>query len=94
MVAILSAVICLRFAGQGRQTEDRGCRNVLSKRMETVDDEIRDAALKFIEKAEPGNKPFFLAQSDPHAHRHPPVGKIQKIAKLQERLAIHEAGMA
>ena len=68
--------------------------NVLSKRMETVDDDIRDAALKFIENAKADDKLFFLAQSDPHAHRHPLIGKIQKIAKLQKRLAIHEAGMA
>ena len=28
--------------------------------METVDDEIRDLALKFIDKAKSDNKPFFL----------------------------------
>ena len=29
------------------------------KRMETVDDEIRDLALKFIDKAKADNKPFW-----------------------------------
>ena len=32
----------------------------IPKRMETVDDEIRDLALKFIDKAKADNKPFFL----------------------------------
>jgi arylsulfatase A-like enzyme len=30
------------------------------KRMETVDDEIRDLSFKFIDKAKADNKPFFL----------------------------------
>src|SRR5438132_4524750 len=47
-----------RWGKVGKQKiEDAG--TLYPKRMETVDDEIRDFALKFIEKAKTDNKPFF-----------------------------------
>src|SRR5947208_13660166 len=46
-----------RWGKIGKQKiEDAG--TLYPKRMETVDDEIRDNALKFIEKAKADNKPF------------------------------------
>ena len=48
-----------RWGKVGKQRiEDAG--TLYPKRMETVDDEIRDLALKFIDKAKADNKPFFL----------------------------------
>jgi arylsulfatase A-like enzyme len=48
-----------RWGKVGKQKiEDAG--TLYPKRMETVDDEIRDFALKFIDKAKADNKPFFL----------------------------------
>jgi arylsulfatase len=44
--------------GQDWQAEDAG--TLYPKRMETVDDEIRDLSFKFIEKAKTDGKPFFL----------------------------------
>src|SRR5271157_684156 len=41
-----------------QRIEDAG--PLYPKRMETVDDEIRDLALKFIDKAKADNKPFFV----------------------------------
>jgi arylsulfatase A-like enzyme len=47
--------------GQDRQAEDRGRRpRSYPKRMETVDDEIRDLAIKFMDKAKADGKPFFV----------------------------------
>ncbi len=48
-----------RWGKIGKQKiEDAG--TLYPKRMETVDDEIRDLSLKFIEKAKSDGKPFFL----------------------------------
>ncbi len=48
-----------RWGPIGKQKiEDAG--PLYPKRMETVDDEIRDLSLKFIEKAKADNKPFFV----------------------------------
>ena len=48
-----------RWGKVGKQKiEDAG--TLYPKRMETVDDEIRDLSLKFIEKAKSDGKPFFL----------------------------------
>src|SRR5688500_622755 len=53
------ATVDPRWGKIGKQKiEDAGA--LYPKRMETVDDEIRDAAIKFIEKAKAENKPFFL----------------------------------
>ena len=65
-----------RWGKIGKQKiEDAG--TLYPKRMETVDDEIRDLALKFIDKAKADGKPFFcLAQPDAHAHRHAPLSQV------------------
>jgi arylsulfatase A-like enzyme len=48
-----------RWGEIGKQKiEDAG--TLYPKRMETVDDEIRDISLKFIDKAKSDNKPFFV----------------------------------
>jgi arylsulfatase A-like enzyme len=48
-----------RWGKIGKQKiEDAG--TLYPKRMETVDDEIRDLALKFMDKAKADNKPFFV----------------------------------
>jgi arylsulfatase A-like enzyme len=48
-----------RWGVVGKQRiEDAG--TLYPKRMETVDDEIRDLSLKFIDKAKADNKPFFV----------------------------------
>ena len=45
--------------------------------METVDDEIRDLALNFIEKAKNGRKAFLLlAQPHTYAYRHSSFSEI------------------
>jgi len=47
------------------------------KRMETVDDEIRDFAINFMDKAKKGEQTVLrLAQPDPHAHRHAPLPEV------------------
>ena len=59
----------------------------IPKRMETVDDEIRDLALKFIDKAKADEQAVLpLAQPDAHAHRHAPVAEVPGDAQLEERL--------
>ena len=75
-----------RWGKIGKQKiEDAG--TLYPKRMETVDDEIRDLALKFIDKAKKDGKPFFcLAQPDAHAHRHPSLGEMERDAQLGEWL--------
>ena len=48
-----------RWGKIGKQKiEDAG--TLYPKRMETVDDEIRDLSFKFIDKAKADGKPFFL----------------------------------
>src|SRR5664280_3332844 len=53
------ATVMPRWGVIGKQKiEDAG--QLFPKRMETVDDEILDLAIKFIDKAKADNKPFFL----------------------------------
>src|SRR5882724_10277363 len=53
------ATVDPRWGKVGKQKiDDAG--ELSPKRMETVDDEIRDLALKFVDKAKADNKPFFL----------------------------------
>ena len=55
--------------------------------METVDDEIRDLALKFIDKAKADNKPFFLWLNPTRMHIVTHLSpKVPGDAQLQERL--------
>ena len=63
--------------------------------METVDDEIRDLALKFVEKAKAEGKPFFLWLNPTRmhivTHRSP---KYEAMRNSENGWTIHEAGMA
>ena len=75
-----------RWGKIGKQKiEDAG--ELCPKRMETVDDEILDNALKFIDKAQQGRQAVLpLAQSHADARRHAPVGEVRRDAQLGERL--------
>ena len=84
-----------RWGKIGKQKiEDAG--TLYPKRMETVDDEIRDLALKFIDKAKKDDKPFFcLAQPDAHAHRHASFREVpRRLRNSKNGWSIQEAGMA
>ena len=75
-----------RWGKVGKQKiEDAG--TLYPKRMETVDDEILDLSLKFMDKAKSGRQAVLrLAQPDAHAHRHAPLAEIRSAAQLEERL--------
>src|SRR5207245_10013436 len=65
------------------------------KRMETVDDEIRDFALKFIDKAKADNKPFFLWLNPTRMHIVTHLSaKYEALRNSKNGWSIHEAGMA
>src|SRR4030081_446288 len=83
-----------RWGKIGKQRiEDAG--TLYPKRMETVDDEIRDLALKFIDKAKADNKPFFLWLNPTRIHIVTPLSpKYQAMRNSKNGWSIHEAGMA
>jgi arylsulfatase len=63
--------------------------------METVDDEIRDHALKFVDKAAADKKPFFLWLNPTRMHIVTHLSdKYQKLRNSKNGWTIHEAGMA
>ncbi|PYM69936.1 MAG: arylsulfatase, partial [Candidatus Rokuibacteriota bacterium] len=65
------------------------------KRMETVDDEIRDKALSFLDKAKADGKPFFLWLNPTRMHIVTHLSpKYQAMRNSQNGWSIHEAGMA
>ena len=65
------------------------------KRMETVDDEIRDKALAFLDKAKADGKPFFLWLNPTRMHIVTHLSpKYQAMRNSQNGWSIHEAGMA
>ena len=80
------ATVDPRWGKVGKQRiEDAG--ELCPKRMETVDDEIRDEALKFLDKARADNKPFFLWLNPTRMHIVTHLSpKYQAHAQLQERL--------
>ncbi len=81
--------------GRNRQTENRGRRQAYPKRMETVDDEIRDLALNFIDKAKKDNEPFFVWLNPTRMHivTHPP--QVRSDGRNSENgWSEQEAGMA
>jgi hypothetical protein len=88
------ATVDPRWGKIGKQKiEDAGA--LYPKRMETVDDEIRDAAIKFIEKAKAENKPFFLWLNPTRMHIVTHLSeKYQKLRNSKNGWSIHEAGMA
>jgi hypothetical protein len=64
-----------RWGKIGKQKiEDAG--PLYPKRMETVDDEIRDLAFKFMDKPKGRQAVLRLAQPDAHARRHASVAEI------------------
>jgi arylsulfatase A-like enzyme len=83
-----------RWGKVGKQKiEDAG--TLYPKRMETVDDEIRDLALKFIDKAKADNKPFFVWLNPTRMHIVTHLSeKYQKMRNSKNGWSIHEAGMA
>jgi arylsulfatase len=88
------ATVDPRWGKVGKQKiEDAG--TLYPKRMETVDDENRDLALKFIDKAKADNKPFFLWLNPTRMHIVTHLSpKYEALRNSQNGWTIHEAGMA
>ncbi|NEU94645.1 arylsulfatase [Bradyrhizobium uaiense] len=88
------ATVDPRWGKVGKQRiEDAG--TLYPKRMETVDDEIRDFAVKFIEKAKADNKPFFLWLNPTRMHIVTHLSqKYEAMRNSKNGWTIHEAGMA
>jgi arylsulfatase A-like enzyme len=83
-----------RWGKIGKQRiEDAG--TLYPKRMETVDDEVLEASLKFIDKARTDGKPFFLWLNSTRMHIVTHLSeKYEKLRTPQNGWSIHEAGMA
>src|SRR6202163_2918106 len=83
-----------RWGKIGKQKiEDAG--TLYPKRMETVDDEIRDLSFKFIDKAKADGKPFFVWLNPTRMHIVTHLSpKYEAKRNSQNGWTIHEAGMA
>jgi arylsulfatase len=83
-----------RWGKVGKQKiEDAG--PLYPKRMETVDDEILDHALKFVDKAKKDDKPFFLWLNPTRMHVVTHLSeKYQGLRTPENGWSIQEAGMA
>ncbi len=83
-----------RWGKIGKQKiEDAG--TLYPKRMETVDDEIRDFALKFIDKAKDDGKPFFCWLNPTRMHIVTHLSEKWKATRNSKNgWSIQEAGMA
>jgi arylsulfatase len=83
-----------RWGKIGKQKiEDAG--PLCPDRMKTVDDEILDNALKFVDKARQNNKPFFLWLNPTRMHVVTHLSdKYEKMRTPQNSWSIEEAGMA
>jgi arylsulfatase len=83
-----------RWGKVGKQKiEDAG--TLYPKRMETVDDEIRDLSLKFMEKAKADGKPFFVWLNPTRMHIVTHLSpKYETMRNSKNGWTIHEAGMA
>jgi arylsulfatase len=83
-----------RWGKIGKQKiEDAG--PLYPKRMETVDDEIRDMALSFIDKAHTDGKPFFLWLNPTRMHVVTHLSeKYDSMRNSENGWSIQEAGMA
>ncbi|MBN9984319.1 arylsulfatase [Rhizobium laguerreae] len=88
------ATVDARWGKVGKQRiEDAG--TLYPKRMETVDDEIRDQALKFVEKAKAENKPFFLWLNPTRMHVITHLSpKYEALRTAENGWSLQEAGMA
>src|SRR5947208_6044470 len=83
-----------RWGKIGKQKiEDAG--TLYPERMKTVDDEIRDLALKFVDKAKADGKPFFVWLNPTRMHIVTHLSpKYEAMRNSQNGWTIHEAGMA
>jgi arylsulfatase A-like enzyme len=83
-----------RWGKIGKQRiEDAG--TLYPKRMETVDDEIRDNAFKFLDKAKADGKPFFLWLNPTRMHVVTHLSeKYESMRNSENGWSIQEAGMA
>ena len=83
-----------RWGKIGKQKiEDAG--TLYPKRMETVDDEIRDLSFKFVDKAKADGKPFFLWLNPTRMHIVTHLSdKYEKLRNSKNGWSIQEAGMA
>jgi arylsulfatase len=83
-----------RWGKVGKQRiEDAG--TLYPKRMETVDDEIRDLALKFMDKSKADGKPFFVWLNPTRMHIVTHLSeKYEKMRNSDNGWTIQEAGMA
>ena len=83
-----------RWGKVGKQKiEDAG--TLYPKRMETVDDEIRDMAFKFIDKAKADGKPFFVWLNPTRMHIVTHLSpKYEAMRNSKNGWSLHEAGMA
>jgi arylsulfatase A-like enzyme len=83
-----------RWGKIGKQKiEDAG--TLYPKRMETVDDEILDTTVKFIDKAKKDGKPFFVWLNPTRMHVVTHLSdKYEKMRTPQNGWSIEEAGMA
>ncbi len=88
------ATVDPRWGKVGKQKiEDAG--QLCPERMETVDDEIRDLAFKFLDKAKADGKPFFLWLNPTRMHIVTHLSpKYQAMRNSKNGWSIHEAGMA
>src|SRR5450631_670866 len=88
------AAVDPRWGKVGKQRiEDAG--TLYPKRMETVDDEIRDFALKFIDKAKADNKPFFVWLNPTRMHIVTHLSpKYEAMRNSENGWSEEEAGMA
>jgi arylsulfatase len=88
------ATVDPRWGKVGKQKiEDAG--QLCPDRMETVDDEIRDLAFKFLDKAKSDGKPFFLWLNPTRMHIVTHLSpKYEAMRNSQNGWSIHEAGMA
>jgi arylsulfatase A-like enzyme len=83
-----------RWGKVGKQrVEDAG--TLYPKRMETVDEEIRDLAFKFLDKAKADNKPFLLWLNPTRMHVVTHLSpKYEAMRNSENGWSIQEAGMA
>ena len=83
-----------RWGKVGKQKiEDAG--TLYPKRMETVDDEIRDMAFKFIDKAKADGKPFFVWLNPTRMHIVTHLSpKYEAMRNSKNGWSLQEAGMA
>ena len=83
-----------RWGKVGKQKiEDAG--TLYPKRMETVDDEIRDLAFKFLDKAKADDKPFFLWLNPTRMHIVTHLSeKYEEMRNSKNGWSLQEAGMA